>query len=103
MSEFTKKENMPVVSAGKRVFKLITGELIFGSVDVLTTESGVEFLIKQPFTAENGNMMPYLYKEMGNAPAAIQVLPMNVVWQTPLDEFKEVEKLYIKQTSNIII
>ena len=89
-------------SAGKRLFKLVNDEVIFGEVEVLPTENGSEILIKKPFTAKNGNMMPYMVDVMTSAPSAIQIHPMNVLWSVPLDEFKEAEKLYIEATTGLV-
>lgn len=88
---------------GKRLFKLINDEIIFGDVEVVTNNGGVgEFLIKTPYTAINGKVLEYCVKDMTQAPSAVQIHPMNVIWQTPLDEFSEVYKVYMEQTTGII-
>ena len=93
-----------VKPAGKRLFKLINGEVIFGDVDMIIVEGGhAEALIRKPYTAKNGNIMPYMLDALASAPAAVQIHPMNILWTVPLDEFPEAHKAYIKATSGIII
>lgn len=88
---------------GKRMFKLITNELIFGDVEVITNNSGQgEFLIRSPYTAISGDIMPYCHLDLGSSPAAIQIHPMNVIWQVPLDEFEELNSLYLQATTGIV-
>lgn len=88
---------------GKRLFKMINDEIIFGDVEVVTNNGGVgEFLIRNPYTAINGNIMQYCVKDLTQAPAAIQIHPMNVIWQTPLDEFSEAYRVYMEQTTGIV-
>lgn len=96
------EEQAEVTNAGQRVFKLITGEVIFGDTQTIPDQNGTQFLIKEPYMAENGGILPYMMREMGNGPGAVQIHPMNVIWSVPLDEFKEVEKAYKKATSKII-
>ena len=88
---------------GKRVFKLINNELIIGDVETVPLENHVEILIKQPYTAKDGNLMPYMITELTSAPAAIQIHPMNIIWTVPLDEFPEAEKVYRKATTGLDI
>lgn len=89
---------------GNRFFKLINNEVVFGSCETVLTESGVtEIMIKKPFTAKNGNMMPYMVDVMTTAPAAIQIHPMNILWTVPLDEFRDANEAYITTTTGIII
>jgi len=103
MAEHEEKQ-VPNKSAGKRVFKLITNEVIFGNCESVQLANTVEILIKQPFIAQgNGKISPYMSNQMGNAPGAIQIHPMNVIWAVPLDEFPEVEKAYVKETSGFIL
>lgn len=88
---------------GKRMFKLITNELVFGDVEVITNNGGQgEFLIKGPYTAIEGNIMPYCHLDLNASPSAIQVHPMNVIWQVPLDEFEELNRLYLQATTGIV-
>jgi hypothetical protein len=89
---------------GKRVLKLINDEVIFGEcVSIVDEETGIgEILVKSPFTAKNGKMMPYMADVMSSAPAAVQIHPMNIIWQVPLDEFPDANKIYIEATSGII-
>lgn len=101
--EKSKFEESPVKNVGKRLFKLITSEIVFGNTEVHQGINGPEFHIKEPYTSKNGQLMPYMIQELGNAPAAINIHPMNVIWQVPLDEFKEAYDLYVKATSRIII
>ena len=89
---------------GRRFFKLITNEVVFGDCETVLTESGVtEILIKKPYTAKNGNIMPYMVDVMTSAPAAIQLHPMNIIWTVPLDEFAEANKVYVQATTGIIL
>lgn len=89
---------------GKRLFKLINNEVVFGECE--TVQSGadapVEILIKTPFTAKSGNIMPYMVDVMTEAPSAVQIHPMNILWQVPLDEFPEANKVYLEATSGIV-
>jgi hypothetical protein len=88
---------------GKRIMKLITNELVFGDVEVITNNSGQgEFLIRSPYTAISGDIMPYCHLDLGSAPGAVQIHPMNVVWQAPLDEFVELNKVYLQATTGIV-
>jgi len=91
-----------------RVFKLVNDEIIIGDAETVYSDNPNgepigELLIKRPFTAKSGNIMPYLVSELTSAPAAIQIHPMNVLWALPLDEFPEAEKVYVKATSSIIL
>ena len=94
------------IKIGRRVFKLITGELVFGECETVTTKNGqTEILIKNPYTTLNGGIAQYCMHEMAGSPAAIQIHPMNIVWQTFLNEFAEADKAYTEATtpkSNII-
>jgi hypothetical protein len=65
------------------------------------TANGEEILIKQPYEAKDGNIMPYGIKDLGNGPGAIQIHPINVVWINPLEDFPEVQTAYLKATTNI--
>ena len=89
--------------AGKRFFKLIDGTNIFGETLSVTLDNGaVEILIKQPYTAIEGNVSPYMMVDVGSAPGAVQIHPMNVLWSVPLDEFKELNEFYRDKTSPIV-
>jgi len=93
-----------MAEVGKRFFKLINNEVVFGECETILTESGVtEILIKKPFTAKNGNIMPYMVDVMTTAPGAIQIHPMNILWTVPLDEFKDAYTVYIQATTGIIL
>lgn len=87
---------------GKRFFRTISKEIIFGDCEIIQTANGSEILIKEPYTVKNGKAMPYMYDELMKSPAAIQIHPMNVLWSVPLDEFDEINKIYIEATSGII-
>lgn len=87
---------------GKRFFRLINQEIIFGECEVMQTANGSEILVREPYTIKHGKAMPYMYDELMKSPAAIQIHPMNILWSTPLDEFDEIEKIYIEATSGII-
>jgi len=86
-----------------RVLNLTNGDTIFGEAIGVPNESGmVDIQIKTPFCAKTGGIMPYMVDIMSNAPAAVQVNPMNIVWSAPLEDFPEVEQTYKDATSKII-
>lgn len=88
---------------GKRLFKLINNEIVFGSAEVMENpESKGEILIKQPFQAKTGDIMPYCVQDLGSAPGAIQIHSMNVLWSVPLSEFPIVETAYLKAVTGIV-
>lgn len=88
-------------SATKKIFlRLINKETVIGSASV--TETG-EIFIEKPYTTVNNKLMPYMMDELGSSPGAVQIHPMNILWQVSLDEFPEIEKSYITVTSGIII
>lgn len=87
---------------GKRLFKLLNNEVIFGEVELVEGPNGSEVLIKTPFTAKNGNILPYMSDEIMSSPGAIQIHPMNILWSVPLDEFKLANEAYIKATTGLI-
>lgn len=89
--------------AGKRLFRLINGETIFGEVEIVPGVNGEEVIIKKPFTIIGSQPIPYMGDLLPNAPAAIQIHPMNVLWSVPLDEFKEIRDFYIKETTGLIV
>ena len=85
---------------GTRVFKLITGELVFGKCETVITNNGnTEILIKNPYTSYQGGIVAYCMPELAGTPAAIQIHPMNIVWQTFLNEFAEADKAYTEATT----
>ncbi len=87
----------------KRLFKLINDETVFGEIETITTNNGqTEILIKNPWTAKAGNMMPYMMDIMTEPVGAIQIHPMNIVWSAPLDEFKQAHDLYVEKTTGIV-
>jgi len=82
---------------GKRVLKLIDGDIVLGDAFAINTEGGgTDILIKHPYTTKRGNLMPYMLEEMSSAPSAVQIHPMNVMWSVPLDEFKIANEAYQK-------
>ena len=91
---------------GKRVFKLITGELLIGDCETVMNKAGaVEILVKNPYTSYNGGLVQYLMPELAGSPAAVQIHPMNIIFNVLLSEFTEAEKAYNEATtpkSNII-
>ena len=103
MQEEQEKKGQPI---GRRIFKLITNEIVFGECETVTTKNGqTEILIKTPYTPLNGGIAAYCMAELAGTPAAIQIHPMNIVWQTLLSEFVEADKAYTEATtpkSNII-
>lgn len=106
MSERQEEQEKKGQPIGTRVFKLITGELVFGKCETVITNSGVaEILIKYPYTSYQGGIVQYCMPELAGSPAAIQIHPMNIIWQTFLNEFPEADKAYTEATtpkSNII-
>lgn len=86
----------------RRFFKLINNEVIFGEIEVIQAINGNEILIKTPYTAKNGNIMPYMVDVMTQSPSAVQIHPMNILWSVPLDEFEEANRVYIETTTGII-
>ena len=89
---------------GKRFFKLINNEVVFGDCETVQKGDGpVEILIKKPYTAKAGNIMPYMMDVMTESPAAIQIHPMNILWNVPLDEFAEADRVYTEATTGIIL
>lgn len=103
MQEEKEQKGQPI---GTRVFKLIDGSLVFGKCETVINNAGVaEILIKHPYTAYQGGIVQYCMPELAGSPAAIQIHPMNIVWQTFLNEFAEADKAYTEATtpkSNII-
>lgn len=94
------EEKQDNIKIGRRVFKLITGELVFGECEAVTTKNGqTEILIKTPYTPLNGGIAAYCMTELAGSPAAIQIHPMNIVWQTMLSEFEEADKAYTEATT----
>lgn len=93
-----------MADVGKRFFKLINNEVIFGDTETVVSHEGgpTELLIKTPYTAKAGNIMPYMMDVMTQAPAAVQIHPMNILWSVPLDEFDEAHRAYIQATTGII-
>ena len=85
----------------KKVLGLITGEIIIGPVEGIETDGGIEILIKQPYQAIGGNIMPFRIKDLGNAPGALQINPMNIIWSGPIEDFPEIETVYLKATTKI--
>ena len=87
----------------RRIFKLINNEVIFGDIEVVKTKDGQsEILIKNPWIAKGGNMMPYMMDVMSEPIGAVQIHPMNIIWSAPLEEFKQANDLYIEKTTGII-
>lgn len=84
---------------GKRMFYLITGLYVFGDCETVSSSNGTEILVKTPYTPLNGGIAAYCMSELAGSPAAIQLHPMNIVWQCPLDEFVEVNKAYTEATT----
>src|SRR5574344_1897794 len=85
---------------GKRVFKLITGELLIGDCETAINKSNVvEILVKNPYTSYNGGLVQYCMPELAGSPAAVQIHPMNIIWNVMLSEFAEAEKAYNEATT----
>jgi len=83
----------------KKVIKLLSGEIVFGEVEA--AKDG-EILIMNPWTADKGNLSPYMMIEMGEAVKAIQVHSMNIMWAAPLEDFVEANKVYVEKTTGIV-
>ncbi len=100
MQEQETQSTQTGVKIGRRVFKLITGELVFGDCETVQNNAGVtEILIKHPYTSYQGGIVQYCMPELAGSPAAIQIHPMNIIWQTFLSEFPEAEKAYTEATT----
>lgn len=100
MSERQEEQENKGQPIGTRVFKLITGELVMGKCETVITNNGnTEILIKYPYTSYQGGIVQYCMPELAGSPAAIQIHPMNIVWQTFLSEFTEAEKVYNEATT----
>ena len=85
-------------------FKLINGDVVFGEIEASNSEDGGQtILVKRPYTAVNGAVMPYMMQTMTEPPKAINILPMNVLWSCPLDEFPTASSIYQEETSSIIL
>ena len=97
------EEKLQRMPAGKRFFKLINGEMVYGDTETVPTMNGTEIVIKKPYMVKNGNAMPYCMDVLPSAPGAIQIHPMNILWTVPLDEFPDIEKAYIKATTGLDI
>jgi hypothetical protein len=95
------EEKIQTMKAGKRFFKLINGEMVYGETETVPTQNGTEIIIKKPYMVKNGNVMPYCMDVLPSAPGAIQIHPMNILWTVPLDEFPEVLKAYTKATTGL--
>ena len=98
MENVTNREPLGVT----RVVNLITGEKLAGSVKVVEGINGQELLITKPFIIKDGGAFPYMVEDLGSAPAAVQVHPMNVIWSVPMGEFKELHKMYLEKTTGIV-
>ena len=91
------------MSIGKRFFKLINNEIIFGDCEVVKNSNGDgEILVKNPYTIIDHQMSPLLFTITGEYPKAVQIHPMNIVYSFPLSEFPELEKNYIKSTTGLV-
>jgi hypothetical protein len=90
----------------KRVLKLINGETLMGEVEVVKNSNpaiGDEILIKKPFCAiPNVGMMPYMSDTLTNAPAAVQIHPMNVLWSVEMSEFPDALDNYNDACSEVL-
>ena len=100
MTKEIRAENRP---AGNRLFKMLNNEVIFGKVELTDTGNGEEILVKKPFTIVQQKGIPYMGNVLGSSPAAIQIHPMNVLWSVALDEFKEINDAYNRETSSLIL
>lgn len=100
MSERQEEQEKKGQPIGTRVFKLIDGSLVFGKCETVINNAGVtEILIKHPYTSYQGGIVQYCMPELAGSPAAIQIHPMNIIWQTFLSEFPEAEKAYTEATT----
>lgn len=92
------QETKPNSPLGNRLFQMTNGVTIFGAAEIVHGgQNGDEILIKKPFTAMEGMVQgPYLLNVMGNAPAAIQIHPINILWSVPLTEFPDANTNYIE-------
>jgi hypothetical protein len=84
----------------KRVLKLINNETLFG--EVTGVEGSPEVLIENPWKALGGEVMPYMQGDLMSPLKAVQIHPLNILWSAPMDDFPELQQLYVKETSGII-
>jgi len=85
-----------------KVLKLLNNETIMGDAEGVYTDDITQILVKMPYIAKNGNIMPYMMDEMMSAPAAVQIHPMNVLWSADLEDFPIAFKAYNDATSKIL-
>lgn len=88
----------------KRVFKLITNEVLFGEYEIIQEgERTGEIRIIRPYVYRGSKILPYMLDNLPSAPAAIQIHPMNVIWSVELDEFPDLNSAYTQATTDIIL
>lgn len=88
---------------GKRLFKLLNNEVIFGECETVSTNNGnVEIFIKSPYTAINGNIAPLMVLDITEPANGVQIHPMNILYSFPLSEFPNLESVYTEKTTGII-
>ncbi len=83
----------------KRFFHLINGDVVFGNTESLNEHT---VLITDPFTAKDGKVIPYMLDICMDKAKSIQIHMMNVLWTCPLDEFPQMNTVYIEATTGII-
>lgn len=94
---------MSKTNIGKRFFKLINNEIIFGDCEVVKNNNGDgEILVKNPYTVKDSNLAPLMYIEVGEYCQAVQIHPMNILYSFPLSEFPNLEKTYIEKTTGLV-
>ena len=81
---------------GNKIIKLITGEIIIGTIDSILSQIR---LIK-PFDVFDGKISPYCIYHLGTAPKAVKLEQKNIIWMMPLEDFPEIESVYLKAISD---
>jgi hypothetical protein len=85
----------------KRVLKLINNETLFGEVSAV--DGSPDVFIENPWKALGGEVMPYMQGDLMRPLKAVQIHPLNILWSAPMDDFPELQQLFVKETSGIII
>jgi hypothetical protein len=85
----------------KKVLKLMNNETLFGEVSAV--QDSAEIFIENPWKVLGGEVMPYMEGDLMVPLKAVQIHPMNIIWSAPMDDFPELQRLWVSKTSGIII
>jgi hypothetical protein len=85
----------------KKVLKLINNETLFG--ECTWVKDSPDLFIENPWKALGGEVMPYMEGDLMIPLKAVQIHPMNILWSAPMDDFPELQQLWVSKTSGIII